>query len=80
MVISFIVLLMCGVDVDVAFSGTLSSVGNVGHGIGRIGTIGNFNFLTSVPKIVFTMDMVLGRLEIFPVLVVISMLFHRGDK
>ena len=67
-------------DVDVAFSGTLSSVGNVGHGIGRIGTIGNFNFLTSVPKIVFTMDMVLGRLEIFPVLVVISMLFHRGDK
>lgn len=80
MIASFIIVLMCGVEVDVAFSGTLSSLGNVGPGIGSIGTMGNFNFLPAVPKVVFTLDMILGRLEIFPVLIVISMFFHKGDK
>ena len=70
----FVIILCCGVDVDIAFSGTVSSLGNVGPGIGSIGTMGNFADMPSIVKFIFTLEMFLGRLEIFPVLIVISMI------
>jgi trk system potassium uptake protein TrkH len=70
--LSFIVVLFCGVDVADAFSGTLASIGNVGPGIGSLGTLGNYADLPVVAKFVFTFDMFLGRVEIFPLLIVIN--------
>lgn len=75
--ISFLLVLMSGVEVSEAFSGTLVSIGNVGPGIGAIGTMGNYYDQPVMAKIVYTFDMFLGRLEIFPVLAVISMIFSR---
>lgn len=72
--IFFLVILFYGVDVDVAFSGTVASLGNVGPGIGAIGTMGNSADLPSAVKFIFTLEMFVGRLEIFPVLIVISMI------
>lgn len=72
--IFFLVILFYGVDVDVAFSGTVASLGNVGPGIGAIGTMGNSVDLPSAVKFIFTLEMFVGRLEIFPVLIVISMI------
>lgn len=74
---SFIIVLFCGVDVSDAFSGTVASLGNVGPGIGSLGTMGNYSALPSAVKFVFTIDMIIGRLEIFPVLIFISMIFGR---
>lgn len=76
---SFIVVLFCGVDVSDAFSGTVASLGNVGPGIGSLGTMGNYSALPSAVKFVFTIDMIIGRLEIFPVLIFISMIFRRRN-
>ena len=72
--IFFLVILFYGVDVDVAFSGTVASLGNVGPVIGAIGTMGNSADLPSALKFIFTLEMFVGRLEIFPVLIVISMI------
>lgn len=72
--IFFLVILFYGLDVDVAFSGTVASLGNVGPGIGAIGTMGNSADLPSAVKFIFTLEMFVGRLEIFPVLIVISMI------
>ena len=72
--IFFLVILFYGVDVDVAFSGTVASLGNVGPGIGAIGTMGISADLPSAVKFIFTLEMFVGRLEIFPVLIVISMI------
>jgi trk system potassium uptake protein TrkH len=72
--IFFVIILIYGVDVDVAFSGTVASLGNVGPGIGSIGTMGNFGDLPSGVKFIYTLEMFVGRLEIFPVLIVISMI------
>ena len=72
--IFFLVILFYGVDVDVAFSGTVASLGNVGPGIGAIGTMGNSADFPSAVKFIFTLEMFVGRLEIFPVLIVISMI------
>lgn len=79
LMLSFVAVLFCGVDVAEAFSGTLSSLGNVGPGIDSLGTMGNYASLPSAVKLIFTFDMFLGRLEIFPVLIVVSMLLKRKD-
>jgi trk system potassium uptake protein TrkH len=75
--ISFIILLICGVEIGDAFSGTISSLGNVGPGTGTIGTMGNFSGFSPMVKFIFTIDMFLGRVEIFPILIVTSMIFKR---
>lgn len=75
--LSFILVLICGLEIGEAFSGTVASLGNVGPGIGQIGTMGNYSALPSAVKFIFTIDMFLGRVEIFPILVVISMIGNR---
>ena len=77
---SFCLVLACGVDIGTAFSATLSSIGNAGPGIGEVGTMGTFHFQPSLAKFVYTVDMFMGRLEIFPVLIVISLFFRRYRK
>ena len=74
---SFVIVLICGVDISDAFSGTLASLGNVGPGMGTLGTMGNYSSLPAVVKFIFTLDMFLGRVEIFPILIVISMITTR---
>lgn len=75
--VSFILVLICKVDITEAFSGTVASLGNAGHGLGQLGTMGNYSTLPSAAKFIFTADMFLGRVEIFPVLIVISMIGNR---
>ncbi len=75
--LSFILVSICGVGVGEAISGTMASLGNAGPGIGELGTMGNYSALPAVVKFIFSLDMFLGRVEIFPVLVVISMITDR---
>ena len=74
---SFVVVLLCGVDIADAFSGTLASIGNVGPGLGSLGTLGNYAAQPETVKFIYTVDMLLGRLEIFPLLVVASLIFRK---
>ncbi len=67
-------------DLD-AVSGTISSICNVGPSIGeRIGSLGNYNSQPTGMKLIFTFDMFLGRVEIYPVLSVLAMLFGRRGR
>ena len=77
-VVSIVLLMLFGVDVLDAFSGSVASVGNVGPGLRTIGTAGNYFAQPAVAKFIFSIDMVFGRLEIYPVLVVVSMIFRKG--
>jgi trk system potassium uptake protein TrkH len=74
---SFVAILMCGVEVGEAFSGTIASVGNIGPGLGELGTMGNYSAQPEAAKFIYTLDMFLGRIEIFPVLIVTSMMLGR---
>ena len=56
----------------------LTCLSNVGPGIGVIGAEGHFGSLTSATKFLLTWVMLLGRLEIFVVLVVLSPRFWRA--
>lgn len=75
--VSIIVVMICGSDVVEAVSGVVASVGSVGPGLGELGCMDNYSAQPVMSKFVFALDMFMGRLEIFPVLIVISMLLKR---
>lgn len=76
--VSILVVMMCGAEATDAVSGVIASIGSVGPGLGDLGSLDNYSAQASVAKFVYTIDMFLGRVEIYPVLVVLSMIFKRG--
>ena len=62
------------VSFSVSFTSALTCVSNVGPGLDLVGPAGNFSTLSALSKGVLSACMVIGRLEIMPVLV----LFSRG--
>jgi len=63
--IATLLLLMTGVHITEAFSGTVATMGNVGPGLGSVGSSGNFSQLPSAAKWILSVTMLLGRLEIY---------------
>ena len=63
-----------------AVAATFTSLSNVGPSVGELGAVGNFNAEPLGSKIIYTIDMFLGRVEIYPVLAVAMMLFSRRSK
>jgi trk system potassium uptake protein TrkH len=61
---------LTGLDFITAISGAATSISNVGPGLGSIiGPNGNFSTLPDISKWVLTVGMILGRLELFAILV-----------
>lgn len=59
-----------GCDVATAFTASLSCLSNIGPGMTRaIGPAGNFAFFSARSKILLSLAMLLGRLEIYPLLI-----------
>ena len=55
-----------------SFSAALTCINNVGPGLELIGPSGNFSIFSDLSKLVLSACMVIGRLEIFPILVLLS--------
>ena len=67
--------LLFGMNDHDAFSASLASLSNVGPASRSLGFMGNYNSITWAGKLLCTFDMFLGRLEIYPVLAVVAMVF-----
>jgi trk system potassium uptake protein TrkH len=68
-----------GVDFITALSGAATAIANVGPGLGdTIGPAGNFASLPDSAKLLLCSGMLLGRLELFTVLVLLTPGFWRG--
>lgn len=76
--ISILLVMLAGSGTTEAVSGVIASVGSVGPGLGDIGAMDNFSAEPVMSKFVYAFDMFLGRVEIFPILIVLSMIFRRG--
>ncbi len=74
---SIILLLLCGFDTVEAISSVISSIGNCGPGLGEVGSMDNYSAMQVIPKLIYTIDMFLGRVEIYPLLVAVAMIFNR---
>lgn len=60
-----------GADLVTSFTASLTCVSNVGPGLGAVGPMCNFGFLPGYVKAVLTLLMLAGRLEIYPMLVLL---------
>ena len=60
------------VSFAVSFSAALTCLSNVGPGLQEIGPVGSFAEFSSLSKVVLSITMIAGRLELFPILVLFS--------
>lgn len=70
-------LLLSGMDLVPALSSIVASINNLGPGIGPTGPAGNFQWLSDFQTWICCVAMLLGRLELFSVLVLFSSAFWR---
>lgn len=61
-----------GYDLATNFTATLSCLSNIGPGLSLVGPTGNFSIFSYPSKILLSFAMLLGRLEIYPILVLFS--------
>jgi len=74
MLVSILLVSLTGLSGEYAFAGSLAMISNVGPAVGRIGTMGSYNWVPDAAKFLFTLDMFLGRVEIYPILAVVGTL------
>ena len=79
-VLSVVLCLMFGANNYNALSGTIASLANVGPALGEIGSAGNYSAEPSMVKFIYTLDMLLGRLEIYPVVAAVSIMLSRKQS
>lgn len=70
--VSFMIVSLDGYSVATNFSAILCTFNNIGPGVESVGPTCNFGGFSDLSKLVFIFDMLLGRLEIFPILVLFS--------
>ena len=70
---SFVLISLDGYSVGTNFSAVLSCLNNIGPGMELVGPTCNFSIFSAFSKLVLILDMLLGRLEIFPILVLFSL-------
>ncbi len=59
-------------DFGTTFSSVLTCIGNVGPGISLVGPNGNFSSFSPFSKLVLSFDMLAGRLELFPMMILFT--------
>ncbi len=71
-VVSFLLLCLDGQTVGTNFTAVLACFNNIGPGLEAVGPTCNFAFYSDLSKLVLIFDMLAGRLEIFPMLILFS--------
>lgn len=70
--ISLLIVSTGGLDFTSNITAVIACINNVGPGLGVVGPAGNFSSLSSLSKLVLSFDMLVGRLEIFPMLILFT--------
>ena len=63
-----------------AITGSVATLANVGPSLGEIGSFGNYDAEPGALKFIFSVNMLLGRVEIYPVLAVLSSIFNPKNQ
>ena len=66
--VSVLIVSLDGFDWTTTFTAVAATFNNIGPGFGVVGTMGNFSSLSDLSKWVLSLDMLIGRLEIFPIM------------
>jgi len=75
--VSCVIMTTFGVDTETAIGSVATSLANIGPGVGEVGPVGNYSGLPMAGKWFLSFLMLLGRLELFTVLIILSPFFWR---
>ena len=73
-IVSLLLICLDGFDMTTNFTAIVATLNNIGPGLNVVGPTGNFSEFSTLSKFVMMFDMLAGRLEIIPMMV----LFHPG--
>lgn len=71
-VISLLIVSLDGFDFETNFTAVAATFNNIGPGLGKVGPVSNFSAYSILSKVVLSLDMLIGRLEIFPILLLFA--------
>jgi trk system potassium uptake protein TrkH len=77
--ISVLLVSLNGFDLTTNLTATMSCISNIGPGLSLVGPNGNFGMFSWFSKLVLIFDMLIGRLEIYPILLLCSPSFWRRN-
>ena len=72
MLLSLLLISLDNIDFTSNFTGVVAMLNNIGPGLGKVGPTGNYSIFSNFSKIVLIFDMLAGRLEIFPMLIILK--------
>jgi len=78
-VLGSVVMALMGYDILTSFGAVATCLGNVGPAIGKVGPMDNFSFFSGPAKIFLSFLMLLGRLELFTILILFTPYFWRAN-
>lgn len=70
--VSFLLVSIDGQSLVTGFSGVIACFNNIGPGLDLVGPASNYSMFGDFSKIILIIDMLAGRLEIFPILILLS--------
>lgn len=67
--ISILLISLNGYDLETSATAVIACINNIGPGFGMVGATGNYAAFSEFSKIVLSIDMLVGRLEVYPMLI-----------
>ncbi|MDR1558382.1 MAG: TrkH family potassium uptake protein [Clostridiales bacterium] len=77
---SMVVISLDGFSLTTSFTAVLATVSNMGPGLDMVGPMGNYSGFSDLSKIVLTVCMLLGRLEIYPIILLCAPSFWKQSN
>ena len=78
--VSLLIVSFDNYDFTTSFTSVATTINNIGPGLNKVGPVENFSHFSVLSKLVFTMDMLVGRLEIYPMLAIFAPMAWRKNK
>ncbi|MBR5970195.1 MAG: TrkH family potassium uptake protein [Lachnospiraceae bacterium] len=78
-VLSFVLISVDGFDFETNCTAVAATLNNVGPGLGMVGATGNYGAYSVFSKIILSLDMLAGRLELIPLMILFRPKSWRGD-
>lgn len=72
MILAALVVSLDGFSLETNLTAALTAVSNVGPGLGSVGPAGNFSGFSDLSTVVLSLCMLIGRLEIYPILILLA--------
>lgn len=78
--VSTLLISINGFDMKTSASAVVACINNIGPGLGMVSPVGNYESFSPLSKIVLMLNMMIGRLEVYPILLLLSPAIWRRKK